>query len=222
MAAMVLEKGSGKTRECTKCHIAKSLTAFSAYQLGGPPERCLCDDCAYTASNNSINKLTDLAGLSGDALEPEVDKDGITRCKAHVKEICDECCMDYTLQNTMQRKQNQLGRELTEAERDDLNEQYLTAKASFQAEGENAAYCTMDHMSICPRSDEKLKCPCTEGPCYCSKGCQKLHYKIHKLSCDANGRVPKSQTMSNEAMLAAVTAYVTATKSLQRGRAGSM
>ena len=68
----------------------------------------------------------------------------------------------------------------------------------------------------------RLKCSCSEAPTYCSKECQKMHWKMHKLSCDAGGRTPKSATMSNEAMLAAVTAYLTATQNLQRGRAGSI
>ena len=74
----------------------------------------------------------------------------------------------------------------------------------------------MSHLTSCPRLDKSLKCPCKEGPSYCCKECQVLHWGIHKITCDANGRSPKSKSMSVNAVNKAMMKYQKETDHLVR------
>eukprot|EP00553_Chaetoceros_curvisetus_P007331 CAMPEP_0204620290 /NCGR_PEP_ID=MMETSP0717-20131115/6362_1 /ASSEMBLY_ACC=CAM_ASM_000666 /TAXON_ID=230516 /ORGANISM="Chaetoceros curvisetus" /LENGTH=278 /DNA_ID=CAMNT_0051634449 /DNA_START=529 /DNA_END=1365 /DNA_ORIENTATION=+ len=117
--------------------------------------------------------------LGSDAVVGEATKelpDGTIVCGPHSKESCDICMMDFSLPNDFQRKRNELGRDLTPEEYEQVTKEsmadvYISKKI-----------CIMDGQPVCPRSSRKMRCPCGEVT-YCSTACQKYHWTIHKMTC---------------------------------------
>ena len=79
--------------------------------------------------------------------------------------------LDFILPNNFQRKRNILGRELTEAETEEISDAFFG--------GVSMEICILDHLVACKHTGHKLKCRCNTVV-YCSKECQKYHWKYIK------------------------------------------
>jgi hypothetical protein len=188
-------KGKNAARECTQCKTKKPKSQFSPYQLdksprsaGGVFNECLCNACVGEIDQAFFSKIND-------APTHTEDEDKLLHCE-HGLERCDICMVDMTLMNRLQRKRNELKREdLTADESRAICMEYTSENTKIKnysgfdsddAVKTRKTYCIMSSLAVCPRSEEKFKCGCSEGVCYCSKQCQKAHWKIHKMTCELN------------------------------------
>jgi len=111
---------------------------------------------------------------------------------------------------------NEVQRPLTKEEENTIRQAWLIEHGATQHSTASARFCTMDHLTCCPRVDSLLKCTCTEAPAYCSKQCQKVHWAIHKYTCDAKGRTPTREAVSQEKLTEGMQKYLKATEHLMR------
>ena len=129
---------------------------------------------------------------------PRTTEQGIKFCD-HDKEFCEECKEDYRLRNIAIRTTLKLGREMTDDE---------MTKMAIDFAGVTGAWspgcCVLQNLTVCKRAADRLKCGCADATVYCSKECQKFHWSIHRWSCDANGRQPRSATKGEQSMIAAL------------------
>jgi len=162
------------TRQCRECEVVLPRIQFDIYQWGKGAD-ALCHGCRDVVGE----KILDSIGTKDTKEEP----DGVVLC-SHSLERCDICMMDFTLPNQFARKRLALGRDLTTAETEDISTQHW---------GDiNRKICIMDGQSMCPRSGRKLLCPCNEVT-YCSKGCQRHHWTIHKMTGKAHAKSKKDK-----------------------------
>jgi hypothetical protein len=164
-----------QTRHCHECKLVLPRIQFDIYQWGKGAD-ALCHGCRELVGQKIIDSI-------GTAEIKELP-DGTILCFEHSLERCDICMMDFTLPNQFARKRTSLGRDLTNDETDELS------RAQLEDMNINQKICIMDGQSMCPRSGRKLRCPCNEVT-YCSKGCQKHHWTIHKMTCKAHAKTKK-------------------------------
>jgi hypothetical protein len=110
---------------------------------------------------------------------------------------------------------NEVQRPLTKEEENTIRQAWLIQHGATK-HSDSARFCTMDHLTCCPRASSSLKCTCSEGPTYCSKQCQKVHWAIHKYTCNAKGRTPTRESMSPEKVMEGMQKYLKATEGLLR------
>jgi len=170
-----------KSRTCHHCKLELPRTEFAIYQWGRG-DKALCHSCRDKFDQkvlSSINLNEDSHGdLNIDAVNKETKElpDGTIVCGPHSKESCDICMMDFRLPNDFQRKKNELGRDLTPEEYEEVT------KESMKDVYISKKICIMDGQPVCPRTSKKMRCPCDEVT-YCSTACQKFHWTIHKMTC---------------------------------------
>ncbi len=159
-----------KSRVCSRCQVDQPRFDFSIHQWG-KMDKAMCHTCCDTVSNECLQNM----GTNSAVKELP---DGTSVCDAHSLESCDVCMMDFTLPNKFAIKKNELGRNLTQSEYDEVAEESYKAMGIYI----NHKMCIMDGLPECPRSGKKMRCPCHEVT-YCSKTCQKYHWPIHKITC---------------------------------------
>ncbi len=61
----------------------------------------------------------------------------------------------------------------------------------------DTALCVFDGRPECKKTGKKLRCPC-QTVTYCSKECQKLHWKSHKFECATRNANTAAESAGNE------------------------
>jgi len=165
-----------KSRKCRDCKLNLPRTDYAIYQWSkGDEARCF--SCAQKLGQKVLSSISNLGHT--DTIDSTKERpDGTVVCGPHSQECCDICMMDFTLPNDFQRKKNELGRDLTPEEYDQVTKKSM-AMAGVRI---NKKICIMDGQPMCPRNSKKLRCPCNEVT-YCSTACQKYHWTIHKMTC---------------------------------------
>mmetsp|Transcript_31241 Transcript_31241/g.93621 ORF Transcript_31241/g.93621 Transcript_31241/m.93621 type:complete len:376 (-) Transcript_31241:131-1258(-) len=165
-----------QTRQCHECKLVLPRVKFDIHQWGKGAD-ALCHGCQEQVGAKILGSI-------GTGTTKELP-DGTVLC-SHSLESCDICMMDFTLPNQFARKRSALGRDLTTDETEEISTQYLNLQNI------NRKICIMDGQPMCPRSGRKLRCPCNEVT-YCSKGCQRHHWTIHKMTCKAQRKTKKDR-----------------------------
>lgn len=162
-----------KQRACNKCHGFKPRIEFDIYQWSRG-DLAMCHPCR-DADGGEI--LSSTENLSHEPSTKEMP-DGTLVCHQHSLECCDICTMDFSLPNQFTRKRNSLGRALTKQEQDEVSDEWNKSNGIRISR----KICIMDGQAVCPRTSQKLRCPCEEVT-YCSRACQRYHSHIHKMDC---------------------------------------
>ena len=180
-----------KSRECNGCHLNFPRDEFDIHQWSKGKE-ALCRSCKESLEEKILSNI-------GSHKEVKEDSDGILLCE-HDLERCNICMMDFTLPNQYARKRSEVGRELTEDENQHVYQQYLKDSNIHISR----KVCIMDGHPVCPRSSQKLRCPCKDV-IYCSKACQKHHWTIHKMTCKHAKKEKREIAKGAESLIADLT-----------------
>ncbi|KAL7525685.1 hypothetical protein ACHAWF_001463 [Thalassiosira exigua] len=174
-----------RKHRCRECKSVLPRIQFDMNQWAKGDD-AQCHDCRDLLQDKIQDKIQhEILGTKELAGIKELS-DGTALCSLHSRECCDVCMVDYTLPNQFARKRALLGRDLTNDEVDEISQAFW--------EGANVSrkICIMDGQPMCPRSGRKLRCPCNEVT-YCSKGCQRHHWAIHKMTCKAHTKSKKEK-----------------------------
>lgn len=178
------------SRSCNDCHIVFPRTQFDIYQWG-KGDNALCHSCRDALGVKILDSIGD-----GSTDQHTQLSDGTCVCTAHSLECCDICMMDFTLPNQFTIHKNAVGRNLTEQETNDI------IAESTKDIRISRKICILDGQPVCPRSGEKMRCPCNEVT-YCSKACQKHHWSIHKMTCKVHAEKKKAKAKKASKKVAA-------------------
>lgn len=163
-------------RACSSCKIIFPRRAFVINQWIKGDGKSMCQPCFSDGRDLMIQRFAEFVTRESTHVETP---DGLLFCE-HGKERCDVCFLDFILQNNFQRKRNMLGRDLTNAETEEINTAFFGINGGVSME-----ICILDNLAVCKRTGRKLRCRCNKVV-YCSTDCQKYDWKSHKLTCTAD------------------------------------
>lgn len=167
------ESSEESHRVCRQCNQDLPRDVYSLIQwIKGAGESICLTCCTDVMDRFKQQDFSQDGGLI-------VDRDTELLWCRHRREECDECMVSYSLLNRMTTEKKRLGRDITPEEHKALCDQHFGLPSLAKE------ICILDHLSVCKRTGKILKCSICKSVTYCSKECQKVHWKIHKITCSA-------------------------------------